>query len=94
MYSPVLALQVWCRAPRYGIVNKIVSQGKADQSILLKMAGAGVSGPIPGSVPSLGGGGGADLPEGTGSLLSKYLLKSPASSKGRLPRRRTILEIY
>ena len=60
-------------------------------SVFWKIAGAGVSGPIPGPGTSVGGGGGADLPDGTGSLLSKYLLKSPASSKGRLPSRRTML---
>ena len=62
-------------------------------SVFWKIAGAGVSGPIPGPGTSVGGGGGADLPDGAGSLLSKYLLKSPASSNGRLPSRRTMLSL-
>lgn len=91
MYNQVHAVRVRVQCRRYATITSEVKKDQNVYSVRLKMAGAGVSGPFPGSVPSVGGGGGADLPEGAGSLLSKYLLKSPASSKGRLPSKRTML---
>jgi hypothetical protein len=87
MYSQVHDLEPMDNAMAMQQTRCNNAKDRTIHSVLLKIAGAGVSGPIPVSL----GGGGADVPDGAGSLLSKYLLNSPASSKGRLPSRRTML---
>lgn len=91
MYNQVREIELSVQRHRYATLTCSARKDNAVHSVLLKMAGAGAPDPIPDPVPSAGGGGGAETPDGAGSLLSKYLLKSPASSKGRLPSRRTML---
>ena len=62
MYSQVRAFGIDTVRRAMQRVCKGNDNLNAAHSIRLK-AGAGASGPIPGSVPSFGGGGGADFPD-------------------------------
>jgi hypothetical protein len=65
MYSQVHDLEPMDNAMAMQQTRCNNAKDRTIHSVLLKIAGAGVSGPIPVSL----GGGGADVPDGAGSLL-------------------------